>query len=153
MERFIIIKIEIWKEVQQIIHVVNFYGFGAITCFNSNNAISWITSIHKIVTFKFPSLISWSFLPWWVEINMYFFNWRKKRWGNHCLDPWELKQNQLENLQQKLSLWWWHFEISNHIFLELLFMNVNIWKREVNNRINCSWKYGKNDNRTSYVKY
>ena len=87
----------------------------------------------------------------WVEINI-FFNWRKKRWENHCLDPWELKQNELENLQQKLSLWWWHFEISNHIFLELLFMNVNIWKREVNNRINCFWKYGKNDNR-SYIKY
>ena len=37
----------------------------------------------------------------WVEINI-FLNWRKKRWENHCLDPWELKQNQLENLQQKL---------------------------------------------------
>ena len=60
----------------------------------------------------------------WVEINIYFFNWRKKRWENHCLDPWELKQNQLDNLQQKLSLWWWHLEISNHFF----FLNYYEWK-------------------------
>ena len=68
----------------------------------------------------------------WVEINV-FFKLKKKSWENHCLNPWKLKQNQLENLQQKLSLWWWHFKISNHIFLELLFINVNILKREVNN--------------------